>query len=89
MESFGLRPDDCVIADSTENVKALQYMKDHTRCLGNRYETALLWETPDVKLPNNYEMALRRHHWFVEKLKRAVNWRKYMRSSRGTWRKDS
>lgn len=69
-ESFGLGPDDAVIFDSDENARARIKMEDSTIFLGDRYETGLLWKEPPVALPDNKEMALRRHRSFIHGLKR-------------------
>lgn len=69
-ESFGLGRDDDVIFDSDENARARRTMEASTRFLGDRYETALLWKEPRVDLPNNKDLALRRHHSFIHGLKK-------------------
>lgn len=69
-ENFGLLPDDCVVMESDDDVYARKLMEKNTRCLGNRYETGLLWRSEDVSLPNNYVVAEQRHQALMRKLRR-------------------
>ncbi|XP_055633239.1 uncharacterized protein LOC129773625 [Toxorhynchites rutilus septentrionalis] len=46
--------------ESPEDKRAKWMLEQTTKRVGNRYETGLLWKRDDVKLPDNYDMALRR-----------------------------
>lgn len=69
-ENFGLVPDDCVVMESDDDVYARKLMEKVTRCLGNRYETGLLWRPEGASLPNNYVVAEQRHQALMRKLRR-------------------
>ena len=45
---------------SVEDTQAEQLLEKTTRWRGDRYETGLLWRAENIKLPDNYGMALRR-----------------------------
>ena len=45
---------------SAEDRRALDILRETTRKVGNHYEVGLLWKSDDVKMPNNYNAALRR-----------------------------
>jgi len=58
-EAFGTKYDKPV-AMSREDQRAEKLLQQNTRYLGDRYEASLLWKADDVKMPNNYVMALKR-----------------------------
>ena len=45
---------------SKEDERALAVLEKETKNVGDRYEVPMLWVSPEVSLPNNYAMALRR-----------------------------
>ncbi|XP_055537012.1 uncharacterized protein LOC129725344 [Wyeomyia smithii] len=46
---------------SSEKERSQSPLQSRTRFNGERYETGLLWRYDDIRLPDNREMALRRH----------------------------
>lgn len=70
-EHFGLRPDETVVAESDDVVRARQIMQQTTKQREDgRYETGLLWARDDVVLPNNRVAAVDRTPAFMKKLQR-------------------
>ncbi|XP_055632691.1 uncharacterized protein LOC129773142 [Toxorhynchites rutilus septentrionalis] len=45
---------------SNEDERALSLLNSLTRCMGERFETGLLWRYDDVRLPDSRPMALKR-----------------------------
>ena len=58
-ESFGTKHES-QFPTSAEDRRAMKIFEETTRQVENRYEVGLLWKTDDVKMPDNYEAALRR-----------------------------
>lgn len=70
-ERFGLQPDGVVVAESDENRRARAMMEENTKQRADgRYETGLLWRNEREVLPNNRDLAVRRHVSFERKLAR-------------------
>jgi hypothetical protein len=57
------------IAMSREDEEAAAVLDGQTKNIGNRYEVPMLWASPDVTLPNNYSMALRRFNSTKKRLR--------------------
>ncbi|XP_062711164.1 uncharacterized protein LOC134289403 [Aedes albopictus] len=67
LESLGItKPDKLLI--STEDQRAQDLLKQLTFYDGERYTTGLLWRHNNVRLPDNYSMALRRHQCLERRL---------------------
>ncbi|XP_062707745.1 uncharacterized protein LOC134288073 [Aedes albopictus] len=67
LESLGItKPDKLLI--STEDQWAQDLLKQLTFYDGERYTTGLLWRHNNVRLPDNYSMALRRHQCLERRL---------------------
>lgn len=60
VENFGVQVNKNLKFCSKEDERALDLLKQHTRYIEDRYETALLWRYDDIKLPDSYGMALKR-----------------------------
>lgn len=69
IESLGVKPPPDDIS-SQEERRATQLLKVTTSKNGDRYQTGLLWKHPDVKLPDNSKMALRRMYSLEARLSR-------------------
>ncbi|XP_050091178.1 uncharacterized protein LOC126574831 [Anopheles aquasalis] len=55
---------------SSENARALAILQSSTKLNDTRFETALLWRSDDVKLPNNREMAIKRLECLERRMQR-------------------
>lgn len=60
VENFGVQFNKNLQFCSKEDERALDLLQKHTRLVGHRYETALLWKYDDIHLPNSYGMAYKR-----------------------------
>ncbi|XP_065075283.1 uncharacterized protein LOC135699027 [Ochlerotatus camptorhynchus] len=60
LDSLGvIKPAKVLLASEDERAQSL--LQSRTRFNGERYETGLLWQYDDIRLPDSREMALRRH----------------------------
>ncbi|XP_017474322.1 PREDICTED: uncharacterized protein LOC108364948 [Rhagoletis zephyria] len=59
VEIFGVKPTDTPL-ESTEDIRASEFLRVTTKNIGNRYEVGLLWRDDHIRLPQSYEMAKRR-----------------------------
>ncbi|XP_053690937.1 uncharacterized protein LOC128739468 [Sabethes cyaneus] len=67
LDSLGvMKPTKVLLAPEDERAQSL--LLSRTRFNGERYETGLLWRYNDVRLPNNREMALRRHELLEKRM---------------------
>ncbi|EDX15406.1 GD15332 [Drosophila simulans] len=57
-ENFGVKTAPPVAAG--DDVRALRILEDTTNRVGRRYQTGLLWKDDEVRLPDSYNMALKR-----------------------------
>ncbi|XP_053686216.1 uncharacterized protein LOC128735749 [Sabethes cyaneus] len=55
---------------SSEEERAQSLLQSRTHFNGERYETVLLWRYDDIRLPDNREMALRRHQLLEKRLEK-------------------
>jgi len=67
-ENFGVSPAPPVSAG--DDVRALNILEDTTKRVGRRYQTGLLWKDDEVRLPDSYNMALKRLVNIERKMKR-------------------
>lgn len=68
-EDFGIKTQASII-ESDENIRARQILHQTTRRTGLHFETGLLWKNSDVKLPDSYDMALKRLASVESKMRR-------------------
>ncbi|XP_044317429.1 uncharacterized protein LOC123038042 [Drosophila rhopaloa] len=69
-ENFGVKPAPPVAASG--DARALGILNGTTKRVGQRYQTGLLWKDDEVRLPNSYDMALKRLVNIERKMKRDV-----------------
>ncbi|XP_055918535.1 uncharacterized protein LOC129950632 [Eupeodes corollae] len=55
---------------SQDDERACKMLESLTIRIGCRFTTGLLWKYENIKLPESFQMALKRHHCFAQKLKR-------------------
>ncbi|KAH8368866.1 hypothetical protein KR084_006479, partial [Drosophila pseudotakahashii] len=55
------------------DARALSILEETTKRVGRRYETGLLWRDDEVRLPESYNMALKRLVNIVGKMRRNVD----------------
>ncbi|XP_044779809.1 uncharacterized protein LOC123327454 [Drosophila simulans] len=67
-ENFGVKPAPPVAAG--DDVRALSILEDTTKRVGRRFQTGLLWKDDGVRLPDSYNMALKRLVSIERKMKR-------------------
>ncbi|KAH8321873.1 hypothetical protein KR067_007112, partial [Drosophila pandora] len=61
------------------DARALRILEETTKRVGRRYETGLLWRDDEVRLPESYNMALKRLVNIERKMRRDVDFaRSYM-----------
>ena len=57
------------ISMSRDDMSALKVLETGTRNLGDRYEVPMLWATPNVELPDNRPMAMKRYTTLERRLR--------------------
>ncbi|XP_044571293.1 uncharacterized protein LOC123257217 [Drosophila ananassae] len=81
IENFGVKPEQPVAAGGVElapsvadggDARALRILEESTKRVGRRYETGLLWRDDEVRLPESYNMALKRLVNIERKMRRDV-----------------
>lgn len=55
---------------STDDRRACLLLDSLTTCIGNRYETGLLWRSDNCRLPDSRPMALRRFHLLEKRMQK-------------------
>ncbi|XP_054091903.1 uncharacterized protein LOC105220591 [Zeugodacus cucurbitae] len=70
-ESFGVRA--APLLESEEDIRARDVLKSTTCRVDGRFETGLIWRSNNVKLPDSYNMALKRLVSVERKMSRDVN----------------
>ena len=68
-EAFGTKVN-CPDSRSQEDLRALRILDQHTRKVGERYETGLLWGEETPSFPNNWKQAYHRLECTERKLER-------------------
>lgn len=60
LENFGVKINSEFNLNSKENERALKILKENTKRVDGRFETALLWRYDSFELEDSYDMAKRR-----------------------------
>ncbi|XP_058456376.1 uncharacterized protein LOC131433795 [Malaya genurostris] len=55
---------------SSSDQRSLSLLREHTRRVGNRYETALLWRYDDVRLPDSKNAAMQRLNCLEKRMRK-------------------
>ena len=71
VENCGIVPQD--VAMSKEDVNASLILEEGTKNIGDRYEVPMLWMNPEVILPNNLPLAMKRHRFLKKRLRANIN----------------
>lgn len=63
------------LIESNEVVRAKEMLRSTTKHVGKLYESGLLWKVDNPRLPNNFQMALKRLESGEKKMKRDTSYR--------------
>lgn len=69
LDSLGIQPAKKAWM-SKDDERALEMLQAQTSLKGNKYVTALLWKSKNIRLPESKSMALKRHRCLENKMKR-------------------